>query len=156
MAGFTERFDGIVQDYADVVLHHEIGEAIEDVPEWGEILTGTTDRASEYFLRAVKDLIADTSDYGPLKKIISSRNSRVIGLYVSFVERYRLQLFPEIRQAYEGFMQDHDWSRLEMTRIKGYERFTALREEILGTYRAAGPGDRMVELIGELRRRFGV
>jgi hypothetical protein len=156
MAGFTERFDGVVQDYADIVLHHEVGEAIEDVPEWGDILVSTKDRGAEYFLRAVKDLIADTSAYGPLGRIITDRNSRVLGLFVSFVERYRLRLFPEIRQAYEGFMQDQDWSRLEMTRVRGYDRFASLRQEILGVYRSTGHRERMIGRIGELRRQFGL
>jgi len=59
---FTRRFEQMVLNYSGVLLRHELAESKEAVPQWKELLTQAGDRNTEHFLRAVKDLVADTSD----------------------------------------------------------------------------------------------
>lgn len=132
---FYERLEEMTERYAEVLLFHEIAEASEELVEWKDILTLAGDRQVEHYLRAVKDLIADTSDQGPFKKIIESRDFGALGLSVALMEGYRKALYPEIKEAYADFSLHQDWTTLEKARQKGYERFVSERNEIVDIYR---------------------
>ena len=131
---FYLRLEEMTERYAEVLLFHEIAEASEELAEWKEILTLAGDRQVEHYLRAVKDLIADTSDQGPFKKIIESQDRGALGLSVALMEGYRKALYPEIKEAYADFSLHQDWSALEKARKEGYERFVRERTEIMNIY----------------------
>ncbi len=123
--------------YAQILLHHELGEALEDIPEWAEILSEIQDRKVEYYLRSIKDLIADTSDHGPLRRIIETRDSGALLFFVFSMEGYRRSLFPELREALRGLEGDDGWTRIETIRTAGYRKFIAIRNGIMGEHRSA-------------------
>ncbi len=133
---FYKRLEEMTEHYAEVLLFHEIAEAAEEVGEWKDILTLAGDRQVEHYLRAVKDLIADTSDHGPYRKIIERRDRGALGLSIALMEGYRKVLYPEIREAYAGFSVHHNWGALESARREGYERFIGERNEIVNIYRS--------------------
>jgi len=130
-----EAFEELILGYADVVLHHELAEAIEDVPKWAEILIAMEDRAAEYYLRTLKDLIADTSDHGPLRKLIDSTDREILCLFITSIGSYHDKLYPEMKKSWNAFMSNGDWNVLEETRRLGYVRFISCRERILEAYR---------------------
>jgi hypothetical protein len=146
---FYERLEKMTERYAEVLLFHEIAEASEELVEWKDILTMAGDRQVEHYLRAVKDLIADTSDQGPFKKIIESRDCGALGLSVALMEGYRKALYPEIKEAYADFSLHQDWTALEQARRKGYERFVRARNEIVDIYRTRTGTEDFVKALKE-------
>jgi len=150
---FYQRLENMTERYAEVLLLHEIAEAAEDVVEWKDILALAGDRQVEHYLRAVKDLIADTSDQGPYKKIIESRDRGALGLSIALTEGYRRVLYPEIKDAYTDFSRHQDWSVIEKARQEGYGRFMRERNEILNLYRAQRGTEDFVNVLREHIRK---
>ncbi len=151
---FEQRMEEVAGRYAEILLAHELAEAAEEVPEWKDILSLVEgDRKAEHFLRAVKDLLADTSEQGPYKKIIGTRDRGALGLSIAMTEGFRKVLFPEIREAYTALTRDLDWAVVERARTSGYERFRSLRDEIVRSYRMDGRKENAVEAIKDLLRR---
>jgi hypothetical protein len=128
---FAGQFEQMVLNYSGVLLRHELAESQEAVPQWKDLLTQAGDRNTEHFLRAVKDLVADTSDTGPFRSIVETRDRGALGLSVGLMDGYRRLLFPEVREAYGRFLEDGAWEIVEDTRRYGNTRFMALRQRIL-------------------------
>jgi hypothetical protein len=119
-----------------------MGEAFEDeyADEWLSILSHNQDRATEFYVRGIKDLLADTSEKGPLKWITNSMEESLLNFYMVFMDGIRKTIFPEMATAFQNFFKDRDWSLIEQARIKGYERAAALRGHVLRLWRE-GKGD---------------
>ncbi len=128
---FTRQLEHMVISYSGVLLRHELAESREAVPQWKELLAQAGDRKTEHFLRAVKDLVADTSDAGPFRSIVETRDRGALGLSVGLMDGYRRLLFPEVREAYGRFLKDGAWEAVEDARRTGHTRFLALRQGIL-------------------------
>lgn len=135
------RLEELTERYADIVLQHEIAEYREGIVEWKEILAACGDRTNEHYLRALKDLIADTSGHGPLKRIIETEDRAALGLSISFMEGFRKVLYPEIRDAYAGFTKNGNWDVIKNAREQGYAGFVAQRERVLDIYRISDRKD---------------
>jgi uncharacterized protein DUF6866 len=133
-----KRLEGMAERYADVLLCHEVAEAKEDTPEWQDILSSLDgDRKAEHYLRAIKDLIADTSEHGPYKKIIDTEDRGALSLSIALMEGFRRVLYPEMRHAHEEFLGSGDWNLIEEARKGGYARFLTQRNMVIGLYRAS-------------------
>jgi len=152
---FEARFDELTRAYAGIVLDHEIGESVEDVPEWGELLMQADDKQSEFFLRAVKDLIADTSDCGPIKRTIDEKKKGDLSFCIALIDRFRLKMYPELRQAFDIFTGNEDWLLIDDARRTVYARMLRLRDELVESYRASKDQAAFKSKIAELRLRLG-
>ncbi len=151
---FEQRMEAAAGRYAEILLAHELAEAAEETPEWKELLSLVEgDRKAEHFLRAVKDLLADTSEQGPYKKIIGARDRGALGLSIAMTEGFRKVLFPEIREAYAALCRGLDWDAVERARKTGYERFRSLRDDIVGRYRLDGRRENTIRAIKDLLQR---
>jgi len=146
---FYQKLENMAERYAEVLLSHEIAEAVEEAPEWKNILALAGDRQVEHYLRALKDLIADTSDQGPYKKIIDTQDHGALALSIALMEGYRKALYPEIKQAYSDFSLGHDWTVVEKARRAGYERFRTERNEIENIYRARKSTEDFIKALKE-------
>jgi hypothetical protein len=133
-----KKLDAMAAIYCDVLLRHELAESMEDVPEWSDIVSLAGDRNAEHYVRAIKDLIADTSDFGPFRMIVAERDRTALSLFIGLTEGHRKVLFPEIGAAYREFLGTGNWEALERTRKAGYARFHTKREAVLHLYNA-GP-----------------
>ena len=139
---FEKRLEGLVARYAEIILQHEIAEHHEESPVWREILAAAGDRKNELYLRALKDLIADTSGNGPLMRIVDTRDRGALGLSIALMEGFQRKLFPEIRHAYAEFLKHEDWDALDAVRRAGYERLIVDRERVHRLYEESeGGGD---------------
>lgn len=124
-----ERVRIIAEDISDIFLFHEIGEAIEgEYDRWQDLQV--KDRWLEIHLRGIKDLLADTSDYGPLNFIIEKRDERLLLFYLLFLSGIRKTLFPEMMNYFQAFIDSGDWNLLKKVRMGGYERAKSIMEEI--------------------------
>ena len=146
---FEKRIEKMAERYAGVVLRHEIAESCEDISEWKDLLSEAGDRKAEHYLRAIKDLIADTSDHGPYKRIIDMRDRGALSLTIALMEGYRRVLFPELQGAYNEFCKQGDWSAMERSRQAGYERFRSSRDAIVDLYRGSSGKDDFTKKIRE-------
>jgi len=133
------KLDRMVVDYAGVLLHHELAESREAVSPWKDILTLAGDRKAEHYLRAVQDLMADTSDAGPLKLIVDGKDRGTLGLAIGFMEGYRRLLFPEIREAYRMYPGSVNWKEVDEVRRNGFNRFQGIRQAVLALYNSGDP-----------------
>lgn len=152
--GFRAAFHTMAAQYTEVLLRHELAEAFEDVPEWKNILMAAGERSVEHFIRSVKDLIADTSPQGPLKRIIEIRDSAGLTLFAAFLDGYRRVLFPELREACRRLLRDSDWETLEQLRGAGYRRFLSLQKDIIERYRSSNSREAFIESVRSLIRTF--
>ncbi len=131
---FEKRLWELTERYAEILLYHEVAEFRENIPEWKEILTLAGDRKAEHFLRAVKDLIADTSDHGPYKRIIDTKDHAALSLTIALIEGFRRVIYPELQEAYTQFSQNGDWLIMEKVRKTGYEKFCRHKDRIVHLY----------------------
>ena len=129
----------IRSELVELLVRHEIGEAIEDEghDDWLTLLGKETDKWAELHLRAIKDLIADTSDRGALKFVVDERNKALLFLYAALLPGIEREMFPEMMNAVQHFSEDGDWSLIEKTRIIGYRKGCRLRNSVL----SLGTGD---------------
>jgi hypothetical protein len=146
---FEKRLGEMAERYSEILLCHEIAEALEEVPEWKDLLSRAGDRKVEHYLRAIKDLIADTSDHGPYKRIIDTQDRGALSLTISLMDGYRRVIYPEMQNAYNEFFQHGNWSAIERSRRAGYERFRALRDDVLDLYHVSGGKDDFTRKIRE-------
>jgi hypothetical protein len=147
---FEKRLGEMAERYSEILIRHELAEALEAIPEWKYILSQAGDRNVEHYLRALKDLIADTSDHGPYKRIIDTQDRGALSLTIALIEGYRRVIYPEMQRAYNEFTKQGDWSEIERTRRAGYERFRSKRNAVMDLYHASGGKGDFTRKIREL------
>jgi Family of unknown function (DUF6866) N-terminal domain/Family of unknown function (DUF6866) C-terminal domain len=124
-------------------IYHEIGEALEGKSlgqAWKEILAQCRNRRVEFFLRGLKDVLADTSEGGMLRYVIENDRRASLAFYLAFLGGFRKSIFTEIQEAFAGFMETEDWSRIEIARKRGYRRAAHFAERVLSLH--ASPRDK--------------
>ncbi len=139
-AGIRDGMDALSDATAELLLMHELGEAFEDGGDgrWLDILGRNRDRWSEFYLRGIKDVVADTSEKGPLKAIVEGRDRLLLGLYMLLLDGIRKDLFPEIVRAFRCFAADGDWAVVEEARRDGYRRARRLVTGVLDIWDGEG------------------
>lgn len=127
------KIETLSAELSELFILHETGEAFEDEysDQWLEMLSRNRDRATEFYARGVKDLLADTSERGPLKYIIGNKKRALLNFFVVFLDGIRKEISPEILTAYQRFVECADWSLLEGARRVGYARARDLLERIV-------------------------
>jgi hypothetical protein len=135
--GLYEKIRYLADEAAEVFVMHEMGEACEDVfdDDWHEMLFEGCDKATELFLRGIKDIRADTSAFGPLRAIVETGNSARLCILVTFMDGIRREIFPEIREALQRFGESGDWAMVEAARLTGYRRAGRLQAELVRIWR---------------------
>ena len=136
-----------------MVALHELGEAAENeiAPEWLDIVDNSVDRLTEFYLRAIKDVLADTTEVGQLMFIIQNKSAHLFNFYIAFFEGIRKEIFPEAMEAYNDFKETDNWNLLEYARISGYNRIDKIRREIITLWKDTGNIKRIENFI---RSRF--
>lgn len=151
---FERKFEELTDRYSHVVLYHEIGEIMEEFPGWSEMVYEANSKDTEFFLRALKDMLADTSGHGPLKRSIDNKDQANLGLSIALLDRYKAKMHLPIRSAFEKFIQDGDLSPVNEARKKVYARLALLRDELVEAYMDRKEKDGLLNKILELKSRF--
>ncbi len=138
---FEERLKSTALRYSETILYHERAEAREQMLEWKDLLRTAGDRKAEHYVRAIKDLIADTSDHGPYKRMIETRDRGALSLYLALAEGFQKALFPEMKKAYALFRQTGEWELIEDARIAGRGRFNLQRSRIIDIFQRSTAED---------------
>ena len=96
----------------DTYIYHELGEVQDTVinrDQWREIIAVFAGTPIELLARTVKDLLADTSDHGLLRHVITEGKMASLAFYAAFIDGLAKELFPEIRHAFSDFTQFRNW-----------------------------------------------
>ena len=117
------RLAAILKIQKETYIYHEIGEIHDTVFDrklWREIIAAFPFSPVEYLARAVKDLLADTNEYGTLQHIIRQRNTAALAFYVAFLDGLPKEFFPELPAAFQQFAREQDWRIIERAVSAGY------------------------------------
>ena len=135
--GLFRKISDMACDAIEVFVLHEAGEAYEDdyADDWYEMLSGGCEKATELYLRGIKDIRADTSPMGPLKAIVGNRNRPRLSFFLTFLDGIRRQIFPEISEAFQRFVESGDWSVIEDARSAGYRKTERLQADVIALWR---------------------
>ncbi len=116
----------------DIYIYHELGEIQDktfDRERWREMVAAFPFSPVEFIARALKDLLADTSEYGTLHHIIQERQTAGLAFYVAFIDGLAKEFFPQIGLAFQEFARSDDWHLIEQAVADGYQ--TAKNHTIL-------------------------
>ncbi len=109
----------------ETYIYHEIGELRDtdfDRDTWREVIAAYPYSPVEYLARAVKDLLADTNDYGTLRHIIEKRKTASLAFYAAFLDGLAKQFFPELLISFQEFTQTNDWEVIDQAVSSGYNK----------------------------------
>ncbi|MFH1480849.1 MAG: Sfum_1244 family protein [Pseudomonadota bacterium] len=152
-----ENLARIFSEEIDTLIHHELGELKDTVFErdlWRNMISAFPFTPIELFVRAVKDLLADTNEYGTLHYITRERKKASLAFYVAFMDGVRKELFPEITEAFSIFKENHDWQVIEHASFNGYEKAKRYAQEITLIYKAGREKADMTWAGDEIKRRL--
>lgn len=149
------KMDGLVTRELEVLLHHEMGEALDEVfpeEEWASILKTYPQSRIEHLARGIKDVLADTHGKGTLSYIIRNKKLGSLGFYVSLSFGYRKLLMPDLVKVYEEIKEQGTWDAAEEARRAGREKALRYAEALLEIYSQKKKGKKWVE--EEVSRRL--
>jgi Family of unknown function (DUF6866) N-terminal domain/Family of unknown function (DUF6866) C-terminal domain len=119
-----ENFARVCDDEVEAYIYHEVGELKDtdfDREAWRNIIAAFPHTVIEFFVRAVKDMLADTNDYGKIRYIVQQQKAASFALHAAFLDGLRRLLFPELVEAFREFKESGNWASVERARLKGYE-----------------------------------
>lgn len=123
----------IVGSETETYIYHELGEIQDTVFDrdiWRKIIAAFPHTAVELLARTVKDLLADTNEYGTLRFITQERKIASLAFYVAFLEGLLKEIFPEITKAFQVFTQTLNWSVIDQAVTSGYNTAKQYAEAI--------------------------
>lgn len=124
-AAIPKRFPRVLSDQMEVCLHHELGELQHgsfDRAAWEDLVAIFPHSPIELLARGIKDLLADTCPEGLLPFLIRERKLPALAMHVAFQEGVRQVLFPELKPAFENFLETSDWGFIEKATALGFDR----------------------------------
>jgi hypothetical protein len=131
------NIDKIMDVQTPTYVYHEIGEREDTVFDrtlWREIIATYPHTPVELAARAVKDLLADTAEKGPLKRIVKKRAAAALGFFVAFSDGLGKTLFPELPVAFQLSAASGDWQLIEEAVRAGNRSARKKADTILTTY----------------------
>jgi hypothetical protein len=134
-----ENFARICEDEVEAYIYHEVGELKDtdfDREVWRGLIAAFPHTIIEFFVRALKDMLADTNDYGKLRYIIQKRKAASLALHAAFLDGLRRMLFPELVEAFREFKENRSWELVERARLDGYGTARERAQLITEIYRA--------------------
>jgi len=138
----------LVMVQESIHLHHELGEIREtdfrrDL--WQEIIAAFPLTRVELLARHVKDQLADTNTFGPLRHICRTRDTAGLALYVALSDGVAKALFPELAAGLEELLRNGNWAAVAQAVDAGHAAAQQHAAAIIGIY---GDGKRRNRLAG--------
>ena len=128
-----DEISKISDEISKILIWHEIGEINERDADgvWLDIVAASDDRLTEFRLRGIKDILADTSEMGTLRKILDHKDRGLLFFYSALLDETRKTLFPEFLESIKIFIENNDWSEIETSIEKGRRNAAALMADII-------------------------
>jgi len=127
----------IAAEETDKYVYHELGELQDTVFDrgiWRGIIAAFPHTPIELFVRTIKDLLADTNEYGTLRHVIRERKTASLALYVAFFESFSKKLFPQIFEVFDEFTRTQNWKLIEQAVDSGYNAAKSCAEVLIDIY----------------------
>ena len=102
-----------------------------DRDTWREVIAAFPYSPVEYLARAVKDLLADTNEFGTLRYIVKERKTASLAFYAAFLDGLAKEFFPELLTSFQIFTRTGDWGIIDQAVSSGYN--TAKKHAVLIT-----------------------
>ncbi len=115
--------DDVFAVQKETYIYHELGEikdAVFDRDMWKEIIGSYPHTTVELLARAVKDILADTNEFGALRHMTKERRTASLAFYVAFLDGLPKELFPELATSFHEFAKTGDWQIIEQAVSAGY------------------------------------
>ena len=128
-----DRFIEMINEEIATYIHHELGEVSQRRKFgawWKNLLLKIPHSRAEFFLRSVKDVLADTCPAGMLSHIIENKKAGSLGFYIALLGGFRKMVFPGMAPAYEEFAETGNWDLIEKARKEGYATAQKYSEEL--------------------------
>lgn len=142
--------------YEDTYIYHETGEmhdAVFDRQTWREVIGDYPHTPVEFLARAVKDLLADTNEFGTLRHIIKERNAASLAFYVAFFHGLPKELFPELIDAFKTFVSTPDWQIVEEAVSIGHSIAKGHAKTIMEIYQTGKRKDAKAWAKGQIEKQ---
>jgi hypothetical protein len=139
-------------------LHHELGEIHETEfgrDLWQEIIAAFPLTRVELLTRHVKDLLADTNAYGPLRHICRGRSSAALALYLVLADGLSKALFPELPDSFGEFLRTGNWAAVSQAVDAGREAASRHAAAIVDIYRHGRSRNDLTGVEARINRHFG-
>ncbi len=141
----------------ETYIHHEVGEITDlvfDRETWREIIADYPHTPVELLVRAVKDLLADTSENGTLQYLVKSRKTVSLALYAAFLDGLGREFFPEFRPAFSRYMESGDMTPVMQAVTAGYNNARIMARDIMQLYRHGKDTKGKAWAADEIGRRY--
>ena len=151
------RLENIFSAEMETYIYHELGEiqdTIFDREIWREVIAAFPHTPIELLARTVKDLLADTNEYGTLRYITRERKTSSLAFYVAFRDGLIKELFPELKEAFQEFIQQGEWPIIEQAISAGYHTAKHFAEKICQLYRTGKQKNDMEWAENEIEKRL--
>jgi hypothetical protein len=148
---------GILAGQKETYIYHEIGEIHETVFDrklWRDIIAAFPFSPVEHLARAVKDLLADTNEYGTLQHIVSQRDTAALAFYVAFLDGLPREFFPELPASFIEFAQTNDWRIIDQAVSCGYRTAAQHAGLIMDLYQEGLHEDKLKWAEKQIQRRL--
>ena len=113
------KLNVMVEEEMDLFIAHEVGEILQTTLK-SETLQAVIGHfpgtVIEFVGRSIKDILADTHPQGLLSYLVREKRDSSLGFYLTFLDGLRSKLFPEILPAWQLFVADRDWQRIDEAR----------------------------------------
>lgn len=127
------KLDIMVEEEMDLFIAHEVGEILQTTLK-SETLQAVIGHfpgtVIEFVGRSIKDILADTHPQGLLAYLVREQRDASLGFYLTFLDGLRSKLFPEIIEAWQPFVADRDWRRIEQARRTCWARNSRIAGQI--------------------------
>ena len=141
----------------ETYIYHEVGEMTDrvfDRETWREIIADYPHTPVELVARAVKDLLADTSENGTLRHLINSGQTVSLALYAAFLDGLGREFFPGFRPAFSRYMESGDMGPVEQAVADGYDNAREMAQDIMELYRGGQETKSKDWVAEEIRRKY--
>ncbi|MFH1350129.1 MAG: Sfum_1244 family protein [Pseudomonadota bacterium] len=151
------NLSGIFAAEMETYIYHELGEIKDTVFDrhlWRDMIATFPHTPIELFARIVKDLLADTNEYGRLRYIARGRKTSSLAFYVAFLDGLTKELFSELLEAFPEFRQTQNWQVIEQAISSGYRTAKGYAETISHIYRTGKQKDDMKWAEEEIKKHL--
>jgi hypothetical protein len=129
----------ILATQKETYIYHELGEIMDmvfDRTVWREVIAAYPHTPVELLTRAVKDLLADTNEFGALRFFIRKRKTAPIAFYVAFIDGLAKILFADLVSSFDEFVQTGNWKVIESAVDAGFQNAKHYAEQIITIHTA--------------------
>lgn len=136
---WVAKYEDMVDHELDAFVRHELGEVNDPAfprEAWLTIVGNFPQTRIELMARTLKDILADTGAWGRLAFAIENRRWSTLAIYAARFEGLAAHMFPELRLTLEQALTHRQWTELDSTRRKVYNRAVDLADQMVALVQA--------------------